>query len=303
MQVHRGVEPGGIPRRGERLVDAPHRQTAGAFGDPQGRLGSDAKGWPDFDAPLLEDRDDPVDVRDRQHGASLRFTAPRGLAPADEQAAVPPERGDLRIVPEVGQVESPGFAAPQSEGVDRFQQCRVPHRRQRALTAPGADVVDEAISGVEQRLHFVVGERTPAWVAFVLADMYDGVPLMQNLRRRHAEPLHTFFAPAVTGVGQVLQEHPQRGLVQPSRRRHDRPRTVSATVDERLHIGALPFPRVLVGEGGDPPRQPEPRADRRALQESRPLLQRPPLEHRLEHRRLRIEMTNSRDEHQVRRTR
>ena len=69
-----------------------------------------------------------------------------------------------------------------------------PHRASPPVTPCGRDPgsLRPPICRVEQRLDLVVGQRPPARVALVLADMHDGVPLVQKLhgatpnRRRHS---------------------------------------------------------------------------------------------------------------------
>jgi len=47
------------------------------------------------------------------------------------------------------------------------------------LATTGADVVHQAVCGVEQRLHLVIGQRTPPRITLVLPDVRDRVPLME----------------------------------------------------------------------------------------------------------------------------
>ena len=60
-----------------------------------------------------------------------------------------------------------------------------------------------------------------------------------------------------------------------------------------LDVRTLPVLRIVVGEFGKPPQQRLPRLDHRGLEEPGALLHRPPVQHRIEHRRLRIQMRDA----------
>jgi hypothetical protein len=62
--------------------------------------------------------------------------------------------------PQVRQVWHPRLVPPQPEGVDRFEESRVPQGGKGALAAADPRRVDSRIQRVEQRLYLVIGERT-----------------------------------------------------------------------------------------------------------------------------------------------
>lgn len=91
-------------------------------------------------------------------------------------------------------------------------------------------------------------------------------------RRTSADAVKTLGDPAVTGVDDVVAEHPQRVLVVPRRGHRNRPITRPQGVEERLHPGWLPLPGVLIGELREPSQEIEPGDHRRSLQKARTLL-------------------------------
>jgi hypothetical protein len=64
-------------------------------------------------------------------------------------------------------------------------------------------------------------------------------------------------------------------------------------IEERLHLCRLPLPRVLIRELDEPANEVDALFHRRCLQEPRPLLQCPTIEHAAQHSFRRIEEDNS----------
>ncbi len=163
-----------------------------------------------------------------------------------------------------------------------------------------------AVGSIEQGLDLVIGERPPPGPALVLGDMGDPVVLVEDLLGCLPEPLQALLRPAVTPVGRELHEERERGLVAPAGRHRDRVRAARRLQvrDERLPVSWRPLPRIGAGELHQPPDQRHPPLDRPVLvQETGLLLAHPPGQHRLQQRRLRIEVGHTASELQVRRTR
>lgn len=257
---------------------------------------------PDLDDVLVEHVGHPVHLRHRQHRAPLRRVAPRRLAVADEHRTSTAVLAHLRIGSQVDQIEHHRLAPAQPKRVHHFQERGVPHSRQHALTALRADLLYPTVGAVEQSLHFVVGQRAPAGPALEVADVHHRVPLVQDLHRDLPEPLLTRAEPAVARIGDVAAEQPQRQLVATGSRHRHRLRTGVQAGKERLRLGRLPLPRVLIRELGEPPNQRQTWPDRARPQEPRALLLLPPSQHRREDRRLRVQMDHVPCQHQAGRT-
>jgi hypothetical protein len=113
-------------------------------------------------APLLENRDDPIRLRHREHRAPLRCTALRRYTPADEHTATPSERGNFRVVPQIRQIQpqAPRRRNPNAYNVfnsgwnRRLRYCRSrccnPHRwaRRRSCCQTARD-----LAGMHLRVH------------------------------------------------------------------------------------------------------------------------------------------------------
>ena len=59
-------------------------------------------------------------------------------------------------MPQIPEIQAPRLTAPQAERVDRLQQHRVTLRCQRALPAPGPDLLHPPVSRIEEGLHLVL---------------------------------------------------------------------------------------------------------------------------------------------------
>jgi hypothetical protein len=297
VQVQYRVQPGHLPRLLERLVDSPFRQPPATLGYPQRGMRAGRKQRPHLIDPLVDDRHHPVHFRHQQHRPALRRTALRRLAPPHEQRSAAAEPAHLRVVPQVGQVQTPRLPAAQPERVDRLQQHRVPLRRQCALPLTGADLLHQPIGSIEQRLHLLISQRPPSRLSLVVSDVRESVPLAQHLLRRRSEPVQALRRPPVPRVRHVLQEQAQLTQIGPGCRGDDWPRPRAQMVDESLHLRRPPLPRILVTEHRQPSHQVDPALDGVGLQEPDPLLANPTIQHRLEHRRRRVEVDDAVGEH------
>ena len=108
---------------------------------------------------------------------------------------------------------------------------------------------------------------------------------------RLRKPFAAYFCPLIPRIGDVLAKQPQRALVPARRRDRDRPRPGPQVADERLRLG-----RASDSHGYCPanPASPRTTAARGPIvasspEEPAPLLPRPPRQHRLEHRLLRVQ--------------
>ena len=154
---------------------------------------------------------------------------------------------------------------------------------------------DLVVRVVQKGLKLLPPERPRLGVAFVVAEMGDGVPLVAYGHRvdARAEGLLADSPPSVAGVDQVLAEHVKVDLVAADRRRRQ-----VALRDERhgpfLHVHRSPVPGVLVGDLQEPAHQPLSGLDRVGPQPTSDLLSSPTTQHRLEHRVLGAQLRHAR---------
>ena len=76
-----------------------------------------------------------------------------------------------------------------------------------------AGALDLLAGVVQEPLQLLTRERPGLRAALVVVEMRDGVPLMTDRHRERTERILTRLRPAITGIGQVLAEQPQIGLV------------------------------------------------------------------------------------------
>ena len=107
-------------------------QPAAPLTHPQCRMVAGLEPRPDVGEVVVEHADDPVHLRDGEHGAALGRAPVGGLAPPDEQGTVAAEVRHLGVAAQIRQVQAAHLPAAQAVSVERFQQRRVPHRGQRS---------------------------------------------------------------------------------------------------------------------------------------------------------------------------
>jgi hypothetical protein len=112
--------------------------------------------------------------------------------------------------------------------------------------------------------------------------MRGGVPLVADLDRVGAKPLHAFLLPAVGRIGQVAQEQAKSVLVR-QQCRMARGSDGTQLHKELIYITHGPGPRILAREGAETLDDLLPTSDRRERKVPAQLLIAPTVQHRLEH--------------------
>ena len=92
-----------------------------------------------------------------------------------------PERGELRVRPEVDDVQRGDLRAAQPPRELRLEQRVITPRLQQALAAPRPAGRDAPLTGSEKRLQLVDGQRPAAWIALKFVQMRDEVALVKQL--------------------------------------------------------------------------------------------------------------------------
>jgi hypothetical protein len=83
-------------------------------------MAADPEPRPNLGEVVVENTDDPVHLRDGEHGAAFGWAAVGRLAEANEQRPVATVVRCLRVASQVGHVEPRSLLAAKTEGVDRF---------------------------------------------------------------------------------------------------------------------------------------------------------------------------------------